>query len=177
MNQKSLKLLALLVVLLLVATACGGGQAPTTGGGEAAAPTVEKQQEAEHAGNAEQEAEATATVEEEAPAAGEETAATTEGEPYKIGVFFSVTGPASSLGVPERDTAMMLVEQVNGKGGLLGPAGKLHPIELTLEDDQTDSSEAGLIVKKLVEDDNVPVIVGGTASGVSLAVMGTVTEA
>ena len=99
------------------------------------------------------------------------------GEPYKIGIFFSVTGPASSLGVPERDTAMMLVDQVNAKGGLLGPDGKLHPIEALIEDDQTSADEALLIVKKFIEQENVPIIVGGTASGISLAVIDTITEA
>ncbi len=98
------------------------------------------------------------------------------GEPYKIGVFFSVTGPASSLGAPERDTAMMLVDQVNAKGGLLGPDGKLHLIEALIEDDQTSTDEALLIVKKFLEQENVPIIVGGTASGISLAVIDTVTE-
>jgi branched-chain amino acid transport system substrate-binding protein len=99
------------------------------------------------------------------------------GEAYKIGIFFSVTGPASSLGVPERDTAMMLVEQVNARGGLLGPDGKLHPIEAIIEDDQTSTDEALLIVKRFIEQENVPIIVGGTASGISLAVIDTVTEA
>ncbi len=99
------------------------------------------------------------------------------GEPYKIGLFFSVTGPASSLGVPERDTAMMLVEQVNAKGGLLGPDGLLHPIDAIFEDDQTDSTEAVLIVKRLIEEEGVPIIVGGTGSPASVAVIDTVTEA
>ena len=99
------------------------------------------------------------------------------GEPYKIGVFFSVTGPASSLGVPERDTAMILVEQVNAAGGIEGPDGLLHPIDAIFEDDQTDATEALLIVKRLIEEENVPTIVGGTASGISLAVIDTITEA
>ena len=72
------------------------------------------------------------------------------GEPYEIGLFFSVTGPGSSLGVPERDTAMMMIEQVNARGGLLGPDGKLHPIEGIFEDDQSDATEGVLIVKRFV---------------------------
>ena len=99
------------------------------------------------------------------------------GEPYQIGVFFSVTGPASSLGVPERDTAMMLVDQTNARGGLLGPDGMLHPIVMIFEDDQTSTDEALLIVKRFIEQENVPIIVGGTASGISLAVIDTMTEA
>jgi len=99
------------------------------------------------------------------------------GEAYKIGIFFSATGPASSLGIPERDTAMMLVEQVNARGGLLGPDGMLHPIEAIIEDDQSDSTEAVLITKRLIEEEGVPIIVGGTGSPASIAVIDTVTEA
>jgi branched-chain amino acid transport system substrate-binding protein len=110
-------------------------------------------------------------------AAPTEPPAAEEGEPYKIGIFFSVTGPASSLGVPERDTALMITEQVNAAGGIKGPDGLMHPLEIIMEDDQTNSSEAVLIVKKLIEEEGVPIIVGGTASGISIAVIDTITEA
>jgi branched-chain amino acid transport system substrate-binding protein len=115
----------------------------------------------------------------QAPEAEEPTQAPVEeqGEPYKIGVFFSVTGPASSLGIPERDTALMVVEQVNAAGGIEGPDGKMHTLEMILEDDQSDATEGVLIVKRLIEEEGVPIIVGGTTSGVSLAVIDTVTEA
>ncbi len=113
----------------------------------------------------------------EPTAAPAEAAVQEQGEPYKIGLFFSVTGPSSSLGVPERDTAMMLVEQVNKAGGLPGPDGKLHAIQSFFEDDQSDSTKAVLAVKKLIEENGVPVIVGGTGSPVSVAVIDTVTEA
>jgi branched-chain amino acid transport system substrate-binding protein len=152
-NMKLLNILAVLLVFALLVTACGG----------AATPAPEQPQE-------EAPAEEAAPAEEEAPA-------DEAGEPYKIGVFFSITGPASSLGVPERDTANMIVEQVNAAGGIKGPDGKMHPLEIVMEDDQSSADEGVLIVKKLVEEENVPVIVGGTTSGVSMAVLDTVTEA
>ena len=40
--------------------------------------------------------------------------------PIKIGAIFSVTGPASFLGEPEKNTAKMLEEEINKAGGLLG---------------------------------------------------------
>ena len=165
MNSKLFKMLALLVTVSLFVAACGGGEAPAPAEEEAA--PVEATQE---------ESPAEEEMEEES-AAQEEASASTEGEPYKIGLFFSVTGPASSLGVPERDTAMMMVEQVNAEGGLMGPDGLLHPIEAIFEDDQTSPDEAVLIVKKLIEQDGVPIIVGGTGSPASIAVIDTVTEA
>jgi len=161
MNSRLFKILALLVTISLFVTACGGGaSAPTAAPAEEEAAPVEEATEAP----AEQ-------------ATQEEASASTEGEPYKIGLFFSVTGPASSLGVPERDTAMMLVDQVNEEGGLLGPDGLLHPIEATFEDDQTSPDEAVLLVKKFIEQDGVPIIVGGTGSPASIAVIDTVAEA
>ena len=39
-------------------------------------------------------------------------------EAYKIGAIFSITGPGSSLGIPERDTALMLEGEINAKGGV-----------------------------------------------------------
>ncbi len=158
MNNRFYKFLVLLLLFSLAFVACqsgadDGGEEPTEA--PAAAPTTAP------------EAQPTNT-----PLPAEQV-----GEPYKIGVFFSVTGPASSLGVPERDTALMIAEQVNAAGGIEGPDGLMHPLELIVEDDQTSTDEALLIVKRFIEQENVPIIVGGTASGISLAVIDTVTEA
>jgi branched-chain amino acid transport system substrate-binding protein len=171
MNSKLLKVIALLVVTSLLAAACGGGGTPAP---EPAPAEEEVPPAAQEAEPVEEPAvvEEAAPEEEEAPVAEME-----EAEPYKIGLFFSATGPASSLGVPERDTALMVAEQVNAAGGIEGPDGLMHPLEVILEDDQTDSTEAVLIVKKLIEEDGVPIIVGGTGSPASIAVIDTVTEA
>ncbi|MBI4771822.1 MAG: ABC transporter substrate-binding protein [Chloroflexi bacterium] len=107
-----------------------------------------------------------------APPAAPET-----GAPYKIGAFFSTTGPVSSLGQPEADTVTMLVKQINDAGGILGPDGKLHLLEVPMYDDQSDSTKAVEVVKKLIEEDKVLAIVGGTGSGQSLAVINTVQAA
>lgn len=113
-----------------------------------------------------------------APTAAPTTAAAPEkGDPYQLGAFFSVTGPVSSLGEPEANTVNMLVEQINADGGVLGPDGKLHAIELHLYDDQSDGTKAVEVVKKLIEEDKVPVIVGGSGSPASIAVIETVSTA
>jgi branched-chain amino acid transport system substrate-binding protein len=182
MNTRIFKFLTLLIVLALLVTACGGGASAPDAAPEqeeeAPAQVEAEQAEPEQAEQAEPEQEAEAAPAEETAAEEEEAAdATATGEPYKIGLFFSATGPASSLGIPERDTAMMLIEQANAEGGLLGPDGQLHPLEAIFEDDQSDSSEAVLIVKKLIEEERVPIIVGGTGSPASIAVIDTVTEA
>lgn len=100
-----------------------------------------------------------------------------EGEPYIIGAFFSTTGPVSSLGEPEANTALMLVEQINAAGGILGPDGLLHKLDLRMYDDQSDATKAVEVVKKLIEVDKAPVIIGGSGSPASIAVIETVTNA
>jgi branched-chain amino acid transport system substrate-binding protein len=96
---------------------------------------------------------------------------------YKIGAIFSITGPGSSLGIPERDTALMVEAEVNAKGGVKGPDGKLHPLKLVIYDDASDETKAVLAAKKLIDEDKVTAIVGTTLSGTSLAILDTVQKA
>jgi len=91
--------------------------------------------------------------------------------PYKIGAVFSITGPASFLGEPEKKTAEMIRDEINSKGGING-----HPIELIIYDDESDPTKCNLMVKKLIKNDNVPVIIGPSTSGTSLAVVGVAEE-
>ena len=96
-------------------------------------------------------------------------------EAYKIGAIFSITGPASSLGIPERDTALMLEAEINAKGGLPGPVR--HPVKIIIYDDASDETKAVLAAKKLIDEDKVSAIVGTTLSGTSLAILGAVQTA
>jgi len=98
-------------------------------------------------------------------------------EPYKVGAIFSITGPGSSLGIPERDTALMVEADVNAKGGVKGPDGKLHPLKIVIYDDASDETKAVLAAKKLIDEDKVTAIVGTTLSGTSLAILDTVQKA
>jgi branched-chain amino acid transport system substrate-binding protein len=95
-----------------------------------------------------------------------------EKEPYKVGAVFSVTGRASFLGEPEKKTAEMIVEDLNTKGGING-----HPVELVLYDDESDETKCVLNVKRLIKKDNVPVIIGPSLSGNTLAVVRVCNEA
>ena len=98
-------------------------------------------------------------------------------EAYKIGAIFSITGPGSSLGIPERDTALMLEGELNAKGGVKGPDGKMHPVKIVIYDDASDETRAVLAAKKLIDEDKVTAIVGTTLSGTSLAILDTVQKA
>lgn len=87
-------------------------------------------------------------------------------EPYKIGAVFSVTGAASFLGEPERNTAKMLEDWVNSAGGIKG-----HPLQIIIEDTKSDESQAVLSVRKLLEKERVMAIVGPSTTGESMAVV------
>ena len=98
-------------------------------------------------------------------------------EPYKVGAIFSITGPGSSLGIPERDTALMLEAEINARGGVRGPDGRARPLKLVVYDDASDETKAVLAAKKLIDEDRVVAIVGTTLSGTSLAILDTVQKA
>jgi branched-chain amino acid transport system substrate-binding protein len=89
-----------------------------------------------------------------------------EKAPYSVGAVFSVTGPASFLGEPERNTLKMVEEHVNAAGGIQG-----HPLKMIVEDTKTDASQAVLAVRKLLEKDKVVAIVGPSTTGESMAVV------
>ncbi|MCL4476917.1 MAG: ABC transporter substrate-binding protein [Nitrospirae bacterium] len=87
-------------------------------------------------------------------------------EPYKIGALFAVTGAASFLGEPEKNTAIMLQDQINKAGGING-----HPLEIIIEDTKSDETQAVLSAKKLLERDNVLAILGPSTTGESMALV------
>ncbi|MCG3141383.1 MAG: hypothetical protein HDKAJFGB_02659 [Anaerolineae bacterium] len=145
--------MALLIVAGLILAACATPTAAPTTAPQPAAPTTAPQ-----------------------PAAPTAAPQATTGDPYKIGFVTSVTGPASSLGIPERDTALMIQDQVNKAGGIKGPDGAMHKIEIIVEDDASDASKATLAAKKLVEQDNVAVLIGSSGSPASLAMVETATK-
>jgi len=89
------------------------------------------------------------------------------GAPYKIGAIFSVTGDNSPLGQPEKETAMLLEARINKTGGING-----HPVQIIIEDDAGQETNALLAAKKLVERDGVIAVVGPSLSGTSLAIVG-----
>ncbi|MEW5744544.1 MAG: ABC transporter substrate-binding protein [Nitrospirota bacterium] len=92
--------------------------------------------------------------------------------PYRIGAIFSVTGAASFLGEPEKNTVLMLAEQINAAGGING-----HPLEVIIEDSKSDETQAVLAAKKLLEKDDVVAIIGPSTTGESMALVPIMTNA
>lgn len=99
------------------------------------------------------------------------------GETYKIGFAPAITGPGSSLGAPEHETGQMIAEQLNAQGGVVGPDGVRHPVEIVIFDTETNPDVAVSVVRRMIEEENVQVVVAGTTSGISMAIVPIITEA
>lgn len=84
----------------------------------------------------------------------------------RIGGLFAVTGPASFLGEPERNTLEMLVQEINARGGVNG-----SKIELFSYDTQGDATKAVQLATKLIKNDKVVAIIGPSTTGESMAVI------
>ena len=93
-------------------------------------------------------------------------------DPIKVGTFLAVTGPASFLGDPELKTLQMYVDEINAAGGLMG-----RQVELVHYDSGANPKKAVDFAKRLIQRDKVDVIVGGSASGETMAVMPEVEKA
>jgi branched-chain amino acid transport system substrate-binding protein len=87
-----------------------------------------------------------------------------QAQPIRIGAFLSVTGPAAFLGDPEQKTLELYVEKLNAAGGLLG-----RKLELVSYDSAGDAEKARGYVKRLIEQDKVDLIVGGSTTGETMA--------
>ena len=84
----------------------------------------------------------------------------------KVGAVLSVSGPASFLGDPEKKTLDIYVEDINAKGGING-----QKLQLVVYDDGGDANAARTFATRLVEEDKVVAMVGGTTTGSTLAMI------
>jgi branched-chain amino acid transport system substrate-binding protein len=93
-------------------------------------------------------------------------------QPIKIGALFAVTGPASFLGEPERNTAQMVVDEINKAGGIKG-----RQLQLIAYDTQGDTTKAKQLVNRLIKNDKVVAIIGPSTTGDSMAIIDDVERA
>jgi branched-chain amino acid transport system substrate-binding protein len=84
----------------------------------------------------------------------------------KIGVILSATGPAASLGIPEKNTIALLPREIGGKS-----------VEYIVLDDGTDTSRAVQDTRKLIDEDHVDAIIGSTVTPNSLAMLDPASQA
>ena len=100
------------------------------------------------------------------------TLAAMAADTIKIGSVLSVTGPAAFLGDPELKTLQMYVEDINKKGGVIG-----RQLELVHYDDGSDAGKANGFGKRLIDDDKVDIMVGGTTTGATMSMAPLVEKA
>jgi branched-chain amino acid transport system substrate-binding protein len=86
------------------------------------------------------------------------------GDKVKIGVFMSMTGDTANFGISSTNGIKMAADEINKAGGING-----KQVELDIQDDRSDPSEAATIVTKFVTQDGVNAILGEVASSRSIA--------
>lgn len=97
---------------------------------------------------------------------------TAAGQEIRIGSFLSMTGPASFLGDPEQKTLEAYVERINASGGING-----RKLQLIVYDDAGDADKARTFTKRLLEQDKVDIIVGGSTTGTTMAAVPLIEQA
>ena len=81
------------------------------------------------------------------------------GEPVRIGILFSNSGPAGIFGQPTANIAEFIEEDINAAGGING-----RPVETFLADDATDPAVGRQAMEQLIESDGVDVVLGTHSS-------------
>lgn len=83
-----------------------------------------------------------------------------------VGVTISATGPAASLGIPEKNTIALMPKTIGGQ--------KINYIVL---DDASDTTAAVANTRKLIAENKVDIVLGSTTTPNSLAMIDVVSEA
>ncbi len=94
-----------------------------------------------------------------AAAIGMACAATAHAE-IKVGVVLSETGPAASLGIPEKKTVELYPKEIAGQ-----------KIDYIFMNDSSDPTAAVKATKKLIDDDKVDVVIGSSITPNSMAML------
>ena len=82
-----------------------------------------------------------------------------------VGVTVSATGPAASLGIPEKNTVALMPKTIAG-----------HKVNYIVLDDASDTTAAVSNTRKLITESKVDVIIGSTTTPNSLAMIDVVAE-
>lgn len=94
-----------------------------------------------------------------APAAG------ADAPPIRIGAFFALSGPASTIGTPTKLVSQMVVDKINKEGGI-----NKRPLELAVGDTESDPTKALLEAKRIIEKEKAEALIGPTRTDEGMAV-------
>lgn len=83
----------------------------------------------------------------------------------KVGVSISTTGPAASLGIPEKNTVSLFPAEIAGQ-----------KVQYIVLDDASDATQAVKNARKLVSEDKVDLLIGSSITPTSLAMLEVAAE-
>ena len=83
----------------------------------------------------------------------------------KVGITISTTGPAASLGVPQRNSIPLLPKTIAGQ-----------TVDYIVLDDGADSTRAVANARKLIDEDAVDLLIGSSTTPASLAMIDVAAE-
>ncbi|SDV50575.1 ABC transporter substrate-binding protein [Chitinasiproducens palmae] len=87
-------------------------------------------------------------------------------EPIKLGIVLSTTGGASYLGDPAEKALKLYIDRINKAGGVIG-----RPLQAIFYDDAGDANRARTFATRLVENDRVQIVLGGSTTGTTMAMV------
>ncbi|MCJ2081349.1 ABC transporter substrate-binding protein [Methylobacterium sp. J-090] len=94
------------------------------------------------------------------------SAGVAQAQAIRIGVNEPLTGPFAASGTYVVNGAKIAADEINAKGGVLG-----RKLELVVEDNKSNPTEAAAVAEKLITSDKTPVLMGAWGSSLTLAVM------
>ncbi len=89
--------------------------------------------------------------------------------PYLLGAVLSLSGPVAPLGVPTKDGIQIAVDEINARGGIDG-----HPLQVMFEDDQSKPDQAVILANKLITQNQVLMLLGGSFGSTANAIASVV---
>lgn len=89
--------------------------------------------------------------------------------PYLIGAVLSLSGPVAPNGVPTKDGIEVAVAEINGRGGVNG-----RPLQVLFEDDQSKPDQAVILANKLINQNQVHLLLGASFGSTSNAIASVV---
>lgn len=101
----------------------------------------------------------------------DDDADTPSGDPIVIGIIADLTGPFTTYGTSLSRSAELAIDEVNAAGGIDG-----RPVQVIVEDIQTDVTATVDKARKLVEADDVDVVMGPIGSDANDAAYQTVVQ-
>jgi branched-chain amino acid transport system substrate-binding protein len=99
------------------------------------------------------------------------------GTPYKIGFAPGVTGGGSFLGEPQRNWAEIMTQRLEESGGIVGPDGVVHEVEIVVGDTESNPDVAVSLARRFVDEDEVVALIMGSVTPISMAIAEVATEA